>query len=275
MACSPGPRRFPRAPSAERLTTRRARAGDGSEGTRTCAGRTGGHEPSHRTARATSTLLLRMGCVKGGMASGVSTLWPRRVQSRQRPGKPSPRAEWPSCPPAKGSRLPRGRDKRSARGVSPSRSSPVSTLAPGAPEDAKVSRPVRRGAGRKGGDSRPRLRPPLPRFRQRLSAGVCAVHAVMLGGESPLSRCTWSRRTREAHGRHREVGSEGSVERTCGARDTNRIGGVVRSGRAGTRPQSPPSTRGCALYIRRLCTDGRTADHGRAAGCPGSGLRGE
>ena len=53
--------------------------------------------------------------------------------------------------------------------------------------------------------------------------GVCAVHAVMLGGESPLSRCAWSRRTREAQGRHREVGSEGSVERMCGARDTNRI----------------------------------------------------
>jgi hypothetical protein len=37
---------------------------------------------------------------------------------------------------------------------------------------------------------------------------VCAVHAVMLGGESPLSRCAWSRRTREAPRRHREVGSE-------------------------------------------------------------------
>ena len=36
--------------------------------------------------------------------------------------------------------------------------------------------------------------------------GVCAVHAVMLGGESPLSRYTWSRRTREAQGRHREEG---------------------------------------------------------------------
>jgi hypothetical protein len=26
---------------------------------------------------------------------------------------------------------------------------------------------------------------------------------------------------------------------------------------------------GCALYIRRLCTDGMTAYHGRSAGCPG------
>jgi hypothetical protein len=77
---------------------------------------------------------------------------------------------------------------------------------------------------------------------------VCAVHAVMLGGESPPSRCTWSRRTREAQGRHRKAGSEGSVERRCGARDTNRIRGVVRSGRVGTRPQSPPSTIG-AYFI--------------------------
>ncbi len=73
------------------------------------------------------------------------------------------------------------------------------------------------------------------------------MHAVMLGGESPPSRCSWSRRTREAPGRHREVGSEGSVERRCGARDTNRRRGVVRSGRAGTQPQSPPSTAGADL----------------------------
>jgi hypothetical protein len=77
--------------------------------------------------------------------------------------------------------------------------------------------------------------------------GVCAVHVVMLGGESPPSRYAWSRRTREAQGRHREVGSEGSVERRCGARDTNRIRGVVRSGRVGTQPQSPPSTAGACL----------------------------
>jgi hypothetical protein len=81
-----------------------------------------------------------------------------------------------------------------------------------------------------------------------LTGSVCAVHAVMLGGESPLSRYSWSRRTREAQGRHREVGSEGSVERMCGARDTNRIRGVVRLGRVGTRPQSPPSTVG-AYFI--------------------------
>jgi ribosomal protein L34E len=82
------------------------------------------------------------------------------------------------------------------------------------------------------------------------------VHAVMLGGESPLSRCAWSRRAREAPGRHREVGSEGSVERTCGARDTNRIRGVVRSGRAGTRQQCPPSTVG-ACFINPASMHGR------------------
>ena len=68
------------------------------------------------------------------------------------------------------------------------------------------------------------------------------MHAVMLGGESPLSRCAWSRRTSEAPGRHREVGSEGRVERMCGARDTNPIRGVAQSGRAGPPQQSPPST---------------------------------
>jgi hypothetical protein len=80
-----------------------------------------------------------------------------------------------------------------------------------------------------------------------LTGSVCAVQAVMLGGESPRARYAWSRRTREAHGRHREVGSEGSVERRCGARDPNRIGGVVQPGRAGTQPRSPPSTRGRGL----------------------------
>ena len=97
--------------------------------------------------------------------------------------------------------------------------------------------------------------------RARLMPGVCAVHAVMLGGESPLSRYAWSRRTREAQGRHREVGSEGSVERRCGARDTNRIRGVVQSGRAGTRPQSPPSTIG-------LCFINPASMHGRYDSLP-------
>jgi hypothetical protein len=91
--------------------------------------------------------------------------------------------------------------------------------------------------------------------------GVCAVHAVMLGGASPLSRCAWSRRTREAQGRHREVGSEGRVERMCGARDTNLIRGVVQSGRAGTRPQSPPSTCG-------LCLIHQAPMHGRYDSLP-------
>src|SRR5713101_4685586 len=76
---------------------------------------------------------------------------------------------------------------------------------------------------------------------------VCAVHVVLLGGESPLSRQTWSRRTSEAQRRHREVRSEGSVERRCGATNRNRIRGVVRPGRVGTQPPSPPSTTGACF----------------------------
>ena len=59
-----------------------------------------------------------------------------------------------------------------------------------------------------------------------------------------LCPARWRRRTREAQGRHREVGSEGSVERTRGARNTNRIRGVTVLGRVGTQPQSPPSAKG-------------------------------
>jgi hypothetical protein len=46
------------------------------------------------------------------------------------------------------------------------------------------------------------------------------------------------------------------VERTCGARDTNPIRGVVPSGRAGTRQQSPPSTIG-RCFINRAPMHGR------------------
>ena len=60
----------------------------------------------------------------------------------------------------------------------------------------------------------------------------------------------WSRRTREAQGHHREVGSEGSVERMRGATYRNLIGGVVYPGRAGTQQRSPLSTGG------RLCKSG-------------------
>jgi hypothetical protein len=52
---------------------------------------------------------------------------------------------------------------------------------------------------------------------QPLNSGVCAVHVVLLGGESPLSRQTWSRKTSKAQRRHRKVESEGSVERRCDA----------------------------------------------------------
>jgi hypothetical protein len=115
----------------------------------------------------------------------------------------------------------------------------------------------------------------------RLNSSVCAVHAVMLGSASLLSRCAWSRRTREAQGRHREVGSGGSVERTCRARDTNRIRGVVQSGRAGTRQQSPPSTSGLcfinpAPMHRRYDSLPREASHApRDVACHGNWLREE
>ena len=59
-----------------------------------------------------------------------------------------------------------------------------------------------------------------------------------------LCPARWRRRTREAQGRHREVGSEGSVERRRGARNTNLIGGVTYPGRVGTQPRSPLSTEG-------------------------------
>jgi hypothetical protein len=57
----------------------------------------------------------------------------------------------------------------------------------------------------------------------RLMPGVCAVHAVMLGGASPLSRCAWSRRTRGAQGRHREVGLKAAWNERAG-RGRGRIG---------------------------------------------------
>jgi len=114
------------------------------------------------------------------------------------------------------------------------------------------------------------------RGKPRRSAwAVCAVHAVMLGDESPPSRCPWSRRTREAQGRHREVGSEGRVERTCGARDTNRIRGVVQSGRAGTQQPSPPSTTGLC-FIHPASLHGRYDSLPREiCGVSWTGLRGE
>ncbi len=98
---------------------------------------------------------------------------------------------------------------------------------------------------------------------------ACAVHAVMLGGARPLSRSAWSRRTREAQGRLRAAASAGSGKRPCGARDTHRIRGGGPSGRAGTRPQSPPATGDGAVDIRRRCTDGMTAYRGRPLRCLG------
>jgi hypothetical protein len=49
-----------------------------------------------------------------------------------------------------------------------------------------------------------------------------AEHAQQLGGVSPLSSLM-GRRISEAQGRHREVGSEGSVEQSCDPMNKNRI----------------------------------------------------
>src|SRR6266849_1473702 len=54
----------------------------------------------------------------------------------------------------------------------------------------------------------------------------------------------WRRRTREAQGQYREVLSGGSVERTRGARNTNRIRGGTVLGRGGPQPPSPPAAKG-------------------------------
>src|SRR5712691_10142389 len=59
-----------------------------------------------------------------------------------------------------------------------------------------------------------------------------------------LCPARWRGRTREAQGRRREAGSEGSAERMRGARNTNRIGGVTVPGPVGTQPRSPPFTEG-------------------------------
>jgi group II intron reverse transcriptase/maturase len=122
-------------------------------------------------------------------------------------------------------------------------------------------------------------RPLRFRFRQRLTASVCAVQAVMLGRASLLSRGAWSRRTREAQRRLCEEASEGRVERRGGARDTHRRGGVVQAGRAGTRPGSPPATSGRyfinpAPMPRRYDSVPREPSPGpRDVACHGKGLR--
>jgi len=85
------------------------------------------------------------------------------------------------------------------------------------------------------GLSNQRLQPTRHKPRAAGAPVVCAVHAVMLGGVSPPSRYEWSRRTREAPGRRREVGSEGSMERMGGATHRNPIGGGTQSGRGGRR----------------------------------------
>ncbi len=90
---SPVPSCSPRGPLAERLAPRRALARDGSEGTHTSEGRTGGNEPAERHERATDPMLGRTGGVKCGMAYGARALGSRRFHRSQRTGKPATRAE--------------------------------------------------------------------------------------------------------------------------------------------------------------------------------------
>ena len=139
------PRRSPRDPSAERLKTREARAGDGSEVTAPSEGRPGGNAPSPRHERATDPRLGRTGGGKRGRAYGARALGPRSFQRRPRTGKPSTRAQRQGArsPPAQGSRSPLARPSRSARGAQPQRSSTFSTTA------ASVKRPTLRKTRRR------------------------------------------------------------------------------------------------------------------------------
>src|SRR2546425_3006154 len=83
-------------------------------------------------------------------------------------------------PTAKGSRFPHGKDGKGREMWRAKTSCPCShdrgtaqgrgKRETGEPDDAKVSRPVRRGAGRKGGDIRPRLRPTLPSPTARVNS---------------------------------------------------------------------------------------------------------
>jgi len=77
----------------------------------------------------------------------------------------------------------------------------------------------------------------------RLNLGVCAGMSQCLEVKA-LCPVRWRRRTREAQGRPRQVGAEGSVQGMRGARNTNRIRGVTVLGRVGTQPRSPLSTEG-------------------------------
>src|SRR5216683_7473563 len=91
---------------------------------------------------------------------------------------------------AKGSRFPHGKDGKVREMRRAKTSCPCihdrgtaqgrGKMETGEPDDAKVSRPVRRGAGRKGGDIRPRLRPTLPRASLRLSAAPEAQRSAFL-----------------------------------------------------------------------------------------------
>jgi hypothetical protein len=61
------------------------------------------------------------------------------------------------------------------------------------------------------------------RGREKASREACVPGMSQRSEVKVLCPARWRRRTREAQGRHREVGSEGSVERMRGARNTNLI----------------------------------------------------
>src|SRR6266545_2334515 len=84
-------------------------------------------------------------------------------------------------------------------------------------------------------DAQQRVRERTRHEAARRSTRTCVPGmAQSESGESPDARYRRSRRLGEGQGRHREVGSEGSPIQKRGARYTNRIRGVARSGRAGT-----------------------------------------
>ena len=105
-------------------------------------------------------------------------------------------------------------------------------------------------------EDRRRARPSL-----RLAQGMvsCAEHVQQLGGVSPL-HIKMGRSDSEAQGRHREVGSEGSVEQKREPMDKNRIRGLGR--RTSVLPIAKSTTiksargrsGGCAWKAVRLIT---------------------
>ena len=75
---------------------------------------------------------------------------------------------------------------------------------------------IKADAGKRGGAAR-------QSYWRRGLCEACVPGMSQRSEVEVLRPARWRRRTRETQGRHREVGSEGSVERTRGARNTNLI----------------------------------------------------